>query len=76
MHSKYVMDSIHIIDYEPFQINEDLSYEEKPIKILAREVKALHNKEIALSKYYGETITQKKSLGNEKMRQEKNTPSW
>lgn len=33
----------HIVDYEPLQLNDKLSYEEKPIQILAREVKTLHN---------------------------------
>ena len=40
---KYMMDPIHIIDYKSLQLNKDLSYEEKPIRILAREVKALRN---------------------------------
>ena len=33
---KYITNPIHIIDYEPLQLNEDMSYEEKPVKILAR----------------------------------------
>ena len=45
---KYVADPSHIVDYEPLQLREDLSYEEEPIEILAKEVKTLHNKEIAL----------------------------
>ena len=44
MLKKYIPDPIHIIHYEPLQLNEDLSYKEKPIRILAREVKALRNK--------------------------------
>ncbi|XP_038876384.1 uncharacterized protein LOC120068823 [Benincasa hispida] len=43
-------DSSHVVDYEPLHLNENLSYEEKLIQILAREVKVLHNKEIALVK--------------------------
>ena len=41
---KYITDPTHVIDYKPLEIEENLSYQEKPIKILAREVKALHNK--------------------------------
>ncbi|XP_023521446.1 uncharacterized protein LOC111785273, partial [Cucurbita pepo subsp. pepo] len=47
---KYIMDPIHVIDYEPLQLNEDLSYEEKPVRILAREVKTLRNRSIAFIK--------------------------
>ena len=46
----YVTNPIHVIDYEPAQLNEDLSYEEKPIRILTREVKALRNRDIACVK--------------------------
>ena len=45
---KYVADLSHIVDYEPLQLREDLSYEEEPFEILAKEVKTLRNKEIAL----------------------------
>ena len=47
---KYIMDPIHVIDYEPLQLNEDLSYEEKSVRILAREVKTLRNRSIAFVK--------------------------
>ncbi|KAL0546367.1 hypothetical protein IC582_016275 [Cucumis melo] len=47
---KYVADSTHVVDFEPLQINENLSYEEQPVEILAREVKMLHNRVIALAK--------------------------
>ncbi|KAA0051192.1 DNA/RNA polymerases superfamily protein [Cucumis melo var. makuwa] len=47
---RYVADPTHVVDFEPLQINEDLSYEEQPIEILAREVKMLHNREISLVK--------------------------
>ena len=47
---KYITDPIHVIDYEPLQLNEDLSYEEKPVRILAREVKTLRNRSIAFVK--------------------------
>ena len=65
---KYIMDPIHVVDYEPLQLNEDLSYEEKPVKILAREVKTLCNKSIAFVKvlwwnHHSEEVTWER--GNE-----------
>ncbi|TYK11710.1 pol protein [Cucumis melo var. makuwa] len=46
----YVADPTHVVDFEPLQINEDLSYEEQPVEILAREVKMLRNRGISLVK--------------------------
>lgn len=46
----YVADPTHVVDYEPFQINKNLSYEKQPNDILAREVKFLRNRGIALVK--------------------------
>ncbi|KAA0060222.1 ABC transporter B family member 19-like [Cucumis melo var. makuwa] len=45
---KYVADPTHVVNFESFQINENLSYEEQPVGILAREVKMLRNRGIAL----------------------------
>ena len=45
---KYVTDLTHVVDFEPLQINVNLGYEEQPLEILAREVKMLRNKGIAL----------------------------
>ncbi|XP_038896392.1 uncharacterized protein LOC120084655 [Benincasa hispida] len=47
---KYVIDPFHVVYFEPLQLNENLSYEEKPIQILAREVKTLCNREVTLVK--------------------------
>ncbi|KAL0546071.1 hypothetical protein IC582_015976 [Cucumis melo] len=47
---KYVPDPSHVVDYEPLEIDENLSYVEQPIEVLAREVKTLRNKEIPLVK--------------------------
>ncbi|KAA0060381.1 putative polyprotein [Cucumis melo var. makuwa] len=47
---KYVRDPMHVVDFEPLQLSENLSYEEQPIEILAREVKRLRNRGIALVK--------------------------
>ncbi|XP_050937157.1 uncharacterized protein LOC127148176 [Cucumis melo] len=41
---KYVADPTHVVDFEPLKINENLSYEEQPVQILAREIKMLHNR--------------------------------
>ncbi|KAL0555961.1 hypothetical protein IC582_004464 [Cucumis melo] len=50
MLKKYLADPMHVVDFEPLQINENLSYEEQPVEILAREVKRLRNRGIALVK--------------------------
>ncbi|KAL0544048.1 hypothetical protein IC582_019159 [Cucumis melo] len=47
---KYVPDPSHVVDYEPLEIDENLSYVKQPVEILAREVKTLRNKEIPLVK--------------------------
>ncbi|KAL0549730.1 hypothetical protein IC582_014217 [Cucumis melo] len=47
---KYVPDPSHVADYEPLEIDENLSYTEQPVEVLAREVKTLRNKEIPLVK--------------------------
>ncbi|KAL0561578.1 hypothetical protein IC582_002012 [Cucumis melo] len=47
---KYVPDPSHVVDYEPLKIDENLSYTEQPVEVLAREVKMLRNKEIPLVK--------------------------
>ena len=45
---KYVADPTHVVDFEPLQINENWSYEEQLVEILARKVKMLRNRGIAL----------------------------
>ncbi|KAL0560261.1 hypothetical protein IC582_000661 [Cucumis melo] len=47
---KYALDPSHVVDYEPLEIDENLSYVEQPVEVLAREVKTLRNKEIPLVK--------------------------
>ena len=34
MLKKYVTDSSHVLDYKPLQLEEDLTYEERPIQTL------------------------------------------
>lgn len=45
---RYRLDSSHITSIEDIEILPDLSYEEEPIEILAREVKKLRNKRVPL----------------------------
>ncbi|KAL0536821.1 hypothetical protein IC582_025783 [Cucumis melo] len=47
---KYVLDPSYVVDYEPLEIDENLSYTEQPVEVLAREVKMLRNREIPLVK--------------------------
>ncbi|KAL0540278.1 hypothetical protein IC582_024512 [Cucumis melo] len=47
---KYVPDPSHVVDYEPLEIDENLSYVEQPVEVLAREVNTLRNKQIPLVK--------------------------
>ncbi|XP_038886776.1 uncharacterized protein LOC120076894 [Benincasa hispida] len=47
---KYMTDPSHVVDFEPLQLNDNLSYEEKPVEFLAREVKTLRRREIAFVK--------------------------
>jgi hypothetical protein len=47
---KYIPDPSHIIKYESLQLQEDLTYEEIPVKLLDRKVQELHTKSIPLVK--------------------------
>ncbi|TYK21872.1 pol protein [Cucumis melo var. makuwa] len=47
---KYVAYLTHVVDFEPLQINLNLSYEEQPVEIFAIKVKMLRNRGIALVK--------------------------
>ncbi|XP_020100379.1 uncharacterized protein LOC109718529 [Ananas comosus] len=38
---KYVFDPSHVIDFTPLELGENLRYEERPVRILARETKEL-----------------------------------
>ncbi|KAL5559562.1 hypothetical protein UlMin_035773, partial [Ulmus minor] len=50
MLKKYVSDKSHVLEQEPIEIHEDLSFEEKPVRILDYKIKALRNKDIPLVK--------------------------
>ena len=47
---KYNADASHVIEYEPLEIQPDLSYVEQPVEILDRKEKALRNKIVPLVK--------------------------
>ena len=47
---KYTLNSTHIIDHKTLLLPEDLSYEEKPIRIMTRDVRKLHKRDIPLVK--------------------------
>jgi hypothetical protein len=47
---KYVMDSSHILDYVPLEVQPDLTYKEKPIRILDRKTQVLRTKTVYLVK--------------------------
>ncbi|KAL5583446.1 hypothetical protein UlMin_015888 [Ulmus minor] len=40
----------HVLEHEPIEVHEDLTYEEKPVQILDRKEKTLRNKVIPLIK--------------------------
>ena len=47
---RYRSDPSHILQVQPLELKDDLSYEEEPIAIVAREIKVLRTKTIPLVK--------------------------
>ncbi|XP_060210790.1 uncharacterized protein LOC132637769 [Lycium barbarum] len=47
---RYRSDPSYILPVESIEVNPDMTYEEEPIRILAREIKELRNKKIPLVK--------------------------
>ena len=47
---KYNPDASHVIEYEPVEIQADLSFVEQPVKLLDWQVKSLRNKSVMLVK--------------------------
>ncbi|XP_060216633.1 uncharacterized protein LOC132644095 [Lycium barbarum] len=47
----YRSDPSHVLPVESIEISPDLTYEEEPIQILAREIKELRNKKIPFVKF-------------------------
>ena len=61
---KYTPDPIHIIDHETLALWEDLSYEEKPMGIMARDVRKVRRKGYFLSQgFIGKSSGQQSHLG-------------
>ena len=55
---KYLANPTHVIDYSTPDVTEDLSYEEKPVGVLARKVKTLRTREIDFVKvWWGEPVS-------------------
>ena len=50
MLQRYRLDPSHVVSKETIELRSDLTYEEEPVEILAREVKELGNKKILLVK--------------------------
>ena len=47
---KYIPDATHVLSTQPVELNEDLSYGEKPVQILDEKEQVLRNKAIPLIK--------------------------
>ena len=47
---KYIPTPLHVLNYEPLKIKDNLTYEEVPIQILDRKDQVLHTKTISLVK--------------------------
>ena len=47
---RYLSDPSHVVSSKTIKLRPDLTYEEEPVEILAREVKELQNKKIPLVK--------------------------
>ncbi|KAG8486038.1 hypothetical protein CXB51_019344 [Gossypium anomalum] len=61
---RYRSDPSHIISLTKIELRLDMTYEEEPIKILARKVKKLRNKSVALVKVLWQKIGLKRLHGN------------
>ncbi|PKA51874.1 hypothetical protein AXF42_Ash008103 [Apostasia shenzhenica] len=60
---KFVSDPIKVINFEPsvLELRFDLSYKEKPMKILAKNMKRLRNKEIPIVKVLWNNQTERET---------------
>ena len=47
---KYISDPSHVLESEPIEVREDLTYKEQPVQILDQNNKALRNKVLPLVK--------------------------
>lgn len=61
MLKKYESEPSHVINFESIQMQQDLSYEERPLAILETKEKALHNRIVRLVKVLWEHHDQMES---------------
>ncbi|PKA60996.1 hypothetical protein AXF42_Ash019985 [Apostasia shenzhenica] len=63
MLKRYVPDPSHVIQYNPerMEMRSDLSYKEKPVRILAKDVKRFRNKEIPMVKVLWSNQTEREA---------------
>ena len=68
MLKKYLHDPSHILTYESLDVDPKFTYEEKPIKILDRKDKVLHNKVEPLVKvlWHNQAVEEEKQHGRQK----------
>ncbi|KAL9683707.1 hypothetical protein QQ045_015535 [Rhodiola kirilowii] len=55
---KYISDPSHVLEYERLHMDDTLSYDEKHVAILDRQVKRLRNKEVFPVKVLWKTFTE------------------
>ena len=69
---RYRSDPSHVVSSETIELRSDLTYEEEPVKILAREVEELRNKKILIIKVLWRNHKTKKAIweSEETMRQQ------
>ena len=65
---RYRSDPSHVVSSETIELRPDLSYEEEPLEILAREVKKLRNKKLPLIKVLWRNHKTEELLGKVKKR--------
>ncbi|XP_042984803.1 uncharacterized protein LOC122313690 [Carya illinoinensis] len=58
---EYIPDPTHILEYEPLQVREDLTYEEFPVGILAQKTQVLSKKTIPMVKVLWSNHTEKEA---------------
>ncbi|XP_073153039.1 uncharacterized protein [Henckelia pumila] len=46
----YISNPLHVLDYEPLQLTRELAFEERPVRVLAREEKRLRTRVIPMVK--------------------------
>ncbi|XP_057478233.1 uncharacterized protein LOC130765750 [Actinidia eriantha] len=54
MHRKYVADPTHVLEQPPMELEKNLQYEERPMRIMDTRVKQLRSKAIPLVKVWWE----------------------